>query len=469
MGTRRATNRCSLPYVRVTTVEASIIDYYKTLRMPRDQADTIRELVRAEIDAQQADATEQARRTARNLDKVQRERAKLLEAHYAGAVPLDLLKTEMTRLTKAKIDAEKLVTAAQETVAELKQRLDNALALVEHCHSLYSHANAKHRRMLNQGFFRKIYIGEDGQVQSSVVHEPFAGLLAADANTHVEHDTATAPRADQPADTPRTAFDLDGVGPGEALLRAEAHPQARVLPRQQQTRRVLAYAPGSNNNHLAEDRGFEPHRNRRSAPLFAGRVAPAYRACDQRMRDDGEPMWYPGYHIGRGPEMTTRPPLLRQRGPRRGPRVGVWRGTEGARLSDREPAPPYHPLTAGEADALAEITGGSLLVPGVGAVLIGEVLDAIDIAGEDGPSSYAAHHGIDTDRLVAKLRGIGPSADLALRCAFARWWALPPERRDTDGYRAVGLRIVVDTATILAAIDDGRRERGDALTRHLSD
>lgn len=98
------------------------------------------------------------------------------------------------------------------------------------------------------------------------------------------------------------------------------------------------------------------------------------------------------------------------------------------------------PLTRNEADTLAAITGGPTLTAGVGAILIGEVLDAIDIAG-NGPSSIAAHHDVDTDALVDKLRGIGPSADLALRLAFARWWAMPEDDRD---YPAAGLRIVSD-------------------------
>lgn len=94
------------------------------------------------------------------------------------------------------------------------------------------------------------------------------------------------------------------------------------------------------------------------------------------------------------------------------------------------------PLTESEADCLAEILGGTWLGSGYGALVLGEVLDAIGIAG---PGSYGAKHGVDEDVLIDKVRGIGPSCDLALREAFARWWATDPGDRD---YTAVGLRIV---------------------------
>ncbi len=261
MGAERATNRCTRPHVRVATVENSIIDFYTTLRIPHQQIDAIRQIVRTEIDAQQADAVERARTAATTLDKVERERATLLEAHYAGAVPLDLLNSEMTRLTATKTNAEKQVAATKNTITELRQRLDDALGLVEHCHTLYTRVGNKHRRLLNQGFFRKIYIGDDGQVQSAVLHQPFAGLLAVDTDTLILTTEMTqTPHTPTAGSYGDTAFNLRGLTLTEAILVATRNLQVRPIRRQKQTRRVLAYAPSSNNDHLAEDGGFEPPR-----------------------------------------------------------------------------------------------------------------------------------------------------------------------------------------------------------------
>ncbi|KAA1249864.1 hypothetical protein F0Q45_12730 [Mycobacterium simiae] len=96
-------------------------------------------------------------------------------------------------------------------------------------------------------------------------------------------------------------------------------------------------------------------------------------------------------------------------------------------------------LTEHEADCLADVLNGSVIALGpiLGPIVYAEVSDAFHLAG-DGISSYGAKHDIDQDALLAKLRGIGPSADLALRLAFARWWNMPDRKRD---YRAVGLNI----------------------------
>ncbi len=119
------------------------------------------------------------------------------------------------------------------------------------------------------------------------------------------------------------------------------------------------------------------------------------------------------------------------------------------------------PLTEREADVLASILNGVFLGvgisgPGIGAgILIGEVLDAFEIARQHG-TPYGEQFGIDEDALLGKLRGIGPTADLALREAFARWWS---DSEDRD-YASVGLRIISDTPTrddILNAVRDGRR------------
>jgi hypothetical protein len=100
------------------------------------------------------------------------------------------------------------------------------------------------------------------------------------------------------------------------------------------------------------------------------------------------------------------------------------------------------PLSEREADCLADILGGSIVTIGplLGPILYAEVANAFQLAG-DGVSSYGAHHGIDQDALLAKLRGIGPSADLALRLAFARWWSMADGERGPSSARPVHQRL----------------------------
>lgn len=64
--------------------------------------------------------------------------------------------------------------------------LDNALKLVQHCDRLYANAEGEERRMLNQGFFTKLPLDEDGSVEYADAHEPFASIMTIDPDTKVQ-------------------------------------------------------------------------------------------------------------------------------------------------------------------------------------------------------------------------------------------------------------------------------------------
>ncbi|HJP79352.1 MAG TPA: hypothetical protein VJ914_34080 [Pseudonocardiaceae bacterium] len=47
-----------------------------------------------------------------------------------------------------------------------------------HCERAYLTADPPIRRQINQGFFEKLFIGEDSSVVRAILTEPFAALLA---------------------------------------------------------------------------------------------------------------------------------------------------------------------------------------------------------------------------------------------------------------------------------------------------
>ena len=81
------------------------------------------------------------------------------------------------------------------------------------------------------------------------------------------------------------------------------------------------------------------------------------------------------------------------------------------------------------------------------------VSEAFDLAHQtlDGTSSYANQFSIDEDQLLAKLRRLGPAADLALRMALAQCGDAEDTYEDAATvdtntpamkYRTVGLTII---------------------------
>ena len=59
-----------------------------------------------------------------------------MHAHYEGAVPLELLKEEQTQLTAELNQIERQLAAYQADITEVRQRLAQALDLLEDCHRL---------------------------------------------------------------------------------------------------------------------------------------------------------------------------------------------------------------------------------------------------------------------------------------------------------------------------------------------
>jgi hypothetical protein len=113
--------------------------------------------IRGAIAAELADHTQQANRdrTIATSRIKQAESEREMSAHCAGAIPLEVLKKEMERITSDLAAAEKLLADTQTEAVAMQRLVDNALELAQHCAKLYGPARANERRMFNQGFFTR--------------------------------------------------------------------------------------------------------------------------------------------------------------------------------------------------------------------------------------------------------------------------------------------------------------------------
>lgn len=168
---------CTRKYVRLDKIEPAIEDFYRSLRLPADRAEVIRTGVMAELRSEREEAAQTKRRAEKRLKDAEEQRAKLLQAHYAGAVPLEMMKVEMDRLTRDLTEAQQAIADASGNVTNLEETLNLALEMAKDCANQYLVANPRIRRLINQGLFKKLYINEDGTVERFEMTEPFATLL----------------------------------------------------------------------------------------------------------------------------------------------------------------------------------------------------------------------------------------------------------------------------------------------------
>lgn len=88
---------CEQPYVPVDLIETAVERAYGEVRIPRKQAEVIREKLNKALTRMRTQAETESTRQRRRIAKLTEEREKLLHAYYVGAVPIDLPRQEQDR------------------------------------------------------------------------------------------------------------------------------------------------------------------------------------------------------------------------------------------------------------------------------------------------------------------------------------------------------------------------------------
>lgn len=203
-GRKRRVTDCTRQAMRYDIVEQLIEDEYRTIALSPELRDRVEELTLVEFDElQAADETKRAIMLRQQGDLTAK-RQKLLEAHYAGAIPLDLLKTEQDRIATQLQRVQDQLARAETTHEEGRQRLAAVLDLARDCHAAYLEAPEPVRRLFNLAFFTRIYIDEahDDARELTVrvdYNEPFDHLLSRLVPAHVHRDLTEKTRENNTA------------------------------------------------------------------------------------------------------------------------------------------------------------------------------------------------------------------------------------------------------------------------------
>ena len=251
---RTRSHNCPRPAIRLEKIEDGIATFYARFQLTKDAVAAARLGVRADMAAQVAEAHQRAERANKRLACLQNEHTRLMQAHYADAVPLDLLKVEMQRLTRAMADAEQEIKA-NASLADVEQTLEDALTVAGSCYRHYETAPEFVKRQINQGFFTKLLIHQDGTVERAELTEPFTQLLTPDwhatarGNQNVPGAPERLPTRKTPDGTPPSPQDAQGRRDAPGSITAGGttkNPDNDLV------------GVGSHKVGLVELRGFEP-------------------------------------------------------------------------------------------------------------------------------------------------------------------------------------------------------------------
>lgn len=88
-----------------------------------------------------------------------------MQAHYADANPLTVLKRRQDRITGELDKVASAIDAHYGAYADARAHLDDALGLLANCADIYARCDDTNRRLCNQAYFTKVFIDEDNELR----------------------------------------------------------------------------------------------------------------------------------------------------------------------------------------------------------------------------------------------------------------------------------------------------------------
>lgn len=191
-------NDCTQRAVLVSKVEELVEEAYESEQLDPKYRDTMEAAIREDLATHFKGSEKQIQRLETQQKQLLNERKALLQAHYAGAVPLDLLKSEQDRIARSLAEVGNQLDSVGLNYGGMLKKLHTMFDYAVYCHKAYMRAQPQERRLLNQALFNRIRVFES-RVEFDLT-EPFAYMLNANALARVEvaQDKSSTPLADDP-------------------------------------------------------------------------------------------------------------------------------------------------------------------------------------------------------------------------------------------------------------------------------
>ena len=162
-------------------IEDEIVRLYDRVALRPGQRAVLEPALQRQLSMLVAESTQRLTEAKTVRRRLERERDKLLQAHYADAIPLEVLKREQSRISRELRGVERQMTGLEGEMTERQALVGQALDIAQHMATAYRQAPEHIRRMLNQVLFDKVYITPDdetGLLTAIVRYQPpFDGVL----------------------------------------------------------------------------------------------------------------------------------------------------------------------------------------------------------------------------------------------------------------------------------------------------
>ena len=134
---RQRLHDCSFKAVLIEVVEAQMQEVYRRLYVSEADRQEIERYLLAELARIEGEKDRSVQSLTVRRTNLEDERRRLLQAHYGGAVPLELLKEEQDRLGRELVGIQRQLDAYQADAKLVRAHVEQALDLLEDCYRLY--------------------------------------------------------------------------------------------------------------------------------------------------------------------------------------------------------------------------------------------------------------------------------------------------------------------------------------------
>lgn len=176
--TRRQGGACPSRHYSAHEIEDAIAACYRTVHVPKRVREKIWADVQRDADERTAVVTKDIERHQRKIKTLEDNQARLVQLSYQGLVSDEVLATEQQRLEAEKQQAHRLLETAELHARDIESALDGALAKTKTPHATYLASTPLERRLLNQTFFKRILVGEEGTIDSAQLTPVYSALSA---------------------------------------------------------------------------------------------------------------------------------------------------------------------------------------------------------------------------------------------------------------------------------------------------
>lgn len=174
---RRNGTGCQEGYVPADHLETEIESLYEKIQVPEDWAQGLEEAIAAEVATHSTDTTAERELLANQRQRTEAERFKLMEAYYAGAIDVAMLRQEQDRISTEVRAIASHQSALDATLDDWQRVINTALRFATTCGHGYRRAGDRTRRLYNIAILQRVLV-RNGHITEPEYREPFDVLFS---------------------------------------------------------------------------------------------------------------------------------------------------------------------------------------------------------------------------------------------------------------------------------------------------